>query len=306
MTKSISWIWFAVLLMAVVLMLTGCGEPSRAGRTSPATPINESSPAEVVRTPEATPPTASAENTPAVQVAEPLAAVEANVEALSVTPVGRPQDRTTDYGGRIPTDRFRAIPIEQTVVDTPPRESYEEILLLVPGGTRLEIEFLDGLSSQESEIGDRFVGRVVEAVNVDGYFAIPVGAEIGGEVVDVKRLRKIGGQARLALSFDRLGTLSGATIPIRASLFDEGRDETRRDAAIIGGAAVAGAVVGRAVKDKKKAKGGFVGTLLGAAVGVGIAAATEGEPIEVPAGSRASLVLEQDLEVTVRVRVIES
>lgn len=341
MTKNVTWIWLAALLAAICLVALGCGQPSVAERGSTAANAEDSSSIEVTQAPITPPQPAPTDEAVPIELVLLEPELETKIEpavpapvVVAEAPVASPNDRESalDQSGRgdsipevdnqeeegdqeavnpapelIPTDRFRAIPIERpTSTDRSPRETFEEVHLLVPAGTRLEIEFLDSLSSQENEIADRFAARVVETVTIDGYFAIPVGTEIGGEVVDVKRLRKIGGQARLALVFDQLGTQSGQTLPMQASLYDEGRNETRRDAAIIGGAAAAGAVVGRSVKDRKKGKGGLIGTILGAAVGAGIAAATQGEPIEVPAGTRTTLALEEDLEVTVRVRVIES
>ncbi len=205
-------------------------------------------------------------------------------------------------------DRFRAIPIEPAR-ERPERAAaakYREISLLVPAGTAIEVEFLDTLSSERSQPGDSFSTRVIESVTVDGYFAIPAGAEIRGVVADVQRLKKIGGQARLLLDFDRIYVPSGEEIPLVAALYDQGRSETSRDAATIGAAAAVGAIVGGVAKNGKKGKGRVIGALIGAVIGTGIAARTAGEAIEIPVGTAATLILDEDLSVSVRVRIVGS
>lgn len=216
------------------------------------------------------------------------------------------------------SDRFRAIPIESAPTTVQPvsealppspaprqrTESLREISLVVPAGTRLEAELEDQLSSQTSRAGQPFGARLVAPVSIDGYFAFPVGAEIVGHVEEVERARRIGGRARLLLVFDHLQLPQGE-VPLRASLYDETRGEGKRDAATIGGAAAAGAILGRAIGDEHRARGGTLGALIGAAIGTGIAASRQGEAIEMPVGTALELVLEEAVPVIIRVRVLD-
>ncbi|MEZ5333661.1 MAG: hypothetical protein R2991_16875 [Thermoanaerobaculia bacterium] len=169
----------------------------------------------------------------------------------------------------------------------------------VPAGTLVDVEILDSVSSATSQPGDRFATRVATDVVADGLVAIPAGALVSGVVTEAVPLRRIGGQARLALDLDRL-MVGGREVPISAGLAEAGRSETGKDAATIGGAAAAGAILGRSTAsrhDRKKAT--ILGTLLGAAAGTVIAAKTEGEEITLPEGTFVTLTLDQPVHLTV-------
>lgn len=195
---------------------------------------------------------------------------------------------------RMQVDRFRAIPT--TLVREP---AQREIELSLPAGSELEIELLDQLSSQTSEVGQRLQGRTTTDVFVDGHLMVPAGSEISGSVLDVVRRKKIGGRAALSLGFDRLDTGDDSASLI-ARIEIETASETPKDAATMAGGALAGALIGRA-NSKKKAKGAAVGAVVGAAVGTGVAVATKGETVELATGDRILLLLEEELRRTVRV-----
>jgi type IV secretory pathway VirB10-like protein len=168
----------------------------------------------------------------------------------------------------------------------------------VPAGTVLEVEMLDTISSEHSHIGDTFRARVSGNVRADGRVAIPNGSEVMGEVTEAVPLRKVGGQARLAVRFTDLVLPDGTTVPIDASFVQSGRNETGKDAATIGGGAAAGAILGRILSKGDRGKGGVIGALIGAAAGTAIASRTPGEPVTLAAGS----VVDLRLEGSVRIR----
>jgi hypothetical protein len=115
-------------------------------------------------------------------------------------------------------------------------------------------------------------------------------------------LRKVGGQAKLALRFTDLVLPSGATVPIDASFVQQGRNETGRDAATIGGAAAGGAILGRILNKGNRSRGSVIGAIIGAAAGTAIAARRAGEEVVIPEGSVVSLRLDDSVEVRVRGR----
>lgn len=168
----------------------------------------------------------------------------------------------------------------------------------VPAGTRMEVEFLNDLSSATSSPGDTFRARVASGVTADGALAIPAGSEVLGVVTEAVPLKKIGGKAKLALRFTDLVLPSGTTVPIRASFVEEGPSETKRDAATIGGAAAGGAVIGRILGKGNRSKGAVIGAILGAVAGTAIASKTQGEEVTIPSGTAVRLQL--DVPVTVR------
>jgi hypothetical protein len=184
----------------------------------------------------------------------------------------------------------------------PPREEPRTTEVTVPAGTRLEAELTRTLASNTSSPGDSFRARINEDVTQDGVVVIPRGSEILGEVTEAVPLKRIGGQARLALKLTDLVLPSGRTVPVTASFVQEGRNETPRAAAKIGGAAAGGAILGRILSQGGRSRGGVIGAILGAAAGTAIASKTPGEEVVIPEGSVVGLRLDGAVQVRVRLQ----
>lgn len=170
----------------------------------------------------------------------------------------------------------------------------------IPAGTSFDVEFLDTIGSATSREGDTFRVRLARDVTVDGDVAIPGGSELVGVVTESAPLGRVGGRARLGLRFTDLVLPSGSIVPIDASLVQEGRNETGRDAATIGGGAAAGAVLGRILNKKDRGRGSVIGAILGAAAGAVIASKTAGEEVTIPEGAVVSVRLDGPVEIRPR------
>lgn len=170
----------------------------------------------------------------------------------------------------------------------------------VPAGTQLDVEFTERLASNTNAPGETFRVRVTRDVMEDGEVAIPAGSEILGEVMEAVPLGRVGGQAKLELKFTDLVLPSGSSVPIDASFVQQGKSETGRDAATIGGGAAAGAILGRILNKGHRSKGAVIGAVIGAAAGTVIASRTPGEEVVFPAGSVVTLKLDDSVRVKVR------
>ena len=182
------------------------------------------------------------------------------------------------------------------VSQTTNKPSPQPVPLTVVAGETIDIEFRQSLSSHTSQPGQTFRVRVTQPVRVGAKIAIPAGSTIQGQVIEAEPAKKIGGRARLALDFQSLTLVSGATYTIDAVFAQAGKSQTGKDAAIIGGATLGGAVLGKQV-------GGDTGTIIGAvAGGIGGAFAakkTKGKPVEIPAGTFMILELTQPVTIDV-------
>jgi hypothetical protein len=171
----------------------------------------------------------------------------------------------------------------------------------VPSGTQLVVELQDGVSSSTSKVGDMFRARVVEPVSMNGEVVIEAGSEVTGLVTQAVRSKRIGGKARLGLELTGLELPSGEEGAISGAFYREGKSQTKKDAATIGGAAAGGAILGRVIgHDRgKEADGTAVGAIVGAAVGTGIAASNRGQDIVLPEGTKLSIHLAAPVRLTV-------
>lgn len=166
----------------------------------------------------------------------------------------------------------------------------------VPAGTVLQVRFEDHLSSHTSQSGSAFRTTVTQGVSIDGEEAIPAGAVVRGTIVEARGPKKVGGRAQLELDFHTLELPEAEPVAIAATFSARGRSETPKDAAIIGGSTLAGAILGEKVDD---GEGGVIGAIVGGVAGTAAAIKTKGKPVEVPSGTVMSIELTRP--VTVRV-----
>lgn len=234
---------------------------------------------------------APAAETPAAEDAQAAAPEQAPAPAPAKSPAAS-YSAPAPASPAPPSSRAEAAPAP---TPAPP----EPVIKTVPAGTVIAITFLDGLSSKTNVAGDTFQARVTDDVVIDGIPVIPAGSVVVGTVTEAVSLKKIGGRAKLALDFDRLELPSGRTALISAAFAQEGKSETKKDAATIGGAAAGGALLGRLIKKDDKDKGTLIGAVVGAAAGTAIAAKTEGEEVEIPVGVVLDIALNESTQVTV-------
>jgi hypothetical protein len=197
---------------------------------------------------------------------------EQQARAQAPRPAPKPREEAPAPAQEVPAaeaEEVRPAPVPEPEpeeeVEAEVREEPRAVPVDVPAGTAFDVEFLDTIGSATSRTGDTFRVRVSRDVFLDGDVVIPAGSEVVGVVTDAAPLRRVGGRAKLGLRFTDLVLPSGSTVPIDASLVQEGRSETGRDAATIGGGAAAGAVLGRILNKKDRGKGSVIGAILGAA-----------------------------------------
>lgn len=166
---------------------------------------------------------------------------------------------------------------------------------LLRAGMQFDVEIEDSLSSGTNQVGDTFRTELVADVRTaDGTLVAPAGSELWGEVVEVRPLRRVGGQAALGLTLDRLVLPTGESVEIRANLLELGKNK-KGDKARIAGAVIAGAILGSILGDSE---GALVGAAAGAAASTAYVVKSEGREVEIPAGTVVTLEIEE--VVTVR------
>lgn len=159
-------------------------------------------------------------------------------------------------------------------------------VVVVPAGTRLPVTLESAVSSGSNRTGDLVVARLSEAVRVGERAVLPAGSEVRGRVTAAVGSGRVKGSARLAVAFDSV-EVGDRRYEIEATRIDITAGSThKRDAALIGGGALVGAVV-----DGKKGAG------IGALLGGGAVLATKGKEVTLPAGTPVTLTLKRDLRL---------
>ncbi|MGD8374665.1 MAG: TrbI/VirB10 family protein [Acidobacteriota bacterium] len=163
-------------------------------------------------------------------------------------------------------------------------------IAIVAEGTLVTVALSTTLNSGTAAVGDRFEAEVTEPIAVEGEVVIPSGSRIRGLVDAAHAAKKGSGHGSLTLRFDRLVLPDGQEVELQAGLSQETAGKKKRNAAIIGGSAAGGAILGRVVGDDTK--DAAIGAAVAGAIATGVVMAQDGAQVELPAGTLLDLVLE--------------
>jgi hypothetical protein len=156
----------------------------------------------------------------------------------------------------------------------------------------LDVRLERALSSDTAQVEDRFEATTVVDLRENGRVLVPAGSRVRGVVTAVRNAGRVERKGELQLSFDQL-TVNGRNYPIRATVTQAlEAGGYREDAEKIGAGAAVGAVIGGILGG---VKGAITGILIG---GGGVVAATEGEDVNLAAGTILRIRLDQDLDVS--------
>jgi hypothetical protein len=125
--------------------------------------------------------------------------------------------------------------------------------LMIPSGTILRVLLIDGLSTDTNSAGDHFLASLAESIVVDGSTILPKGTKVRGRVIGVEDSGRVKGVASIRLELTDI-MQGNRTVAITTDTFAAtAESSTTRDAEIIGGGAVVGAVIGAIAGGKKGA-----------------------------------------------------
>ena len=161
----------------------------------------------------------------------------------------------------------------------------------VPVGTEFDVRLQNPLSSATAKVEDRIEATTLVDLRDGDRVIVPAGSVMRGVVSSVTKAGRIERKGALTVSFDRI-TISGRSYPIRGSVQQALESEgIRGEAGKIGVGAGVGAVLGAIL-------GGRRGALAGILIGGGsVVAATEGNDVDLPAGTTLRVRLDTPLTV---------
>ncbi len=167
--------------------------------------------------------------------------------------------------------------------------------LVVPEGTVLSVRLGTTLSTKTASVGDRFAATVTSPVRIDGSLAIPAGATIEGHVILAEQPGKSSGRGHLQLEYDQV-SFGGHRYDLdtRSRVYTSASG-SKKDAAMIGGGAVAGGVLGGILGGS--AGSAVKGAVIGGAAGTGASLLTRGPQLTLEAGRSLSMTLDRDVRV---------
>jgi hypothetical protein len=132
--------------------------------------------------------------------------------------------------------------------------------LIIPAGTHIRVRLGQSLDSRHSHAGERFVAYLDSPVVSRGRVVVPKGTAFEGRVIEAKSAGVFKGRALLGVRLDSFRLRGRTYLITTAADFRSGRSHGKRNLAIIGGGAGAGAGVGALA-------GGGIGAAVGAGTG---------------------------------------
>ena len=165
----------------------------------------------------------------------------------------------------------------------------------IPAGAKLRVALLDSVSSDKSRSGDSFMASLTEPIVVNGKTVLATGTKIRGRVVDANDSGRVKGLASLALKLMEIVRENGKPVSISTKQYTAVAQPTKkRDAAIIGGGAGLGAVIGAIAGG---GKGAAIGAAVGGGGGTGAVLATKGKEIRFAPEHVVSFTLASPIEI---------
>jgi hypothetical protein len=160
----------------------------------------------------------------------------------------------------------------------------------IPAGTAVTIRMIDGVDSKTAQAGQTFRASIDEPVVVGDETAIPRGADVVTQLVEVKEPGKLAGGGQLTLSLVSIN-IDGDVVDVNSqSVTQAGESRKGQSAKVIGGTAALGAIIGALASG---GRGAAIGAVAGAGAGTAVQVLTKGTEIRIPSETRLTFTLDR-------------
>lgn len=193
-----------------------------------------------------------------------------------------------------PTNEFEDPPYGDDKPATPSAPA--KVAYTAPSGSSVEARLDTSLDSGTATVGQAVTATLdSDLTDGAGQVVLPRGTKLSGTVTEAVSAKKVKKMSSIAFQLTSAQLPDGRTLAISAGQRIEGKGYTKKDAAIIGGSAAGGAVLGQVLGGDTE--GTAVGAILGGAIGSGVAMSRKGEDVAVAAGTVIALTMERPVTV---------
>lgn len=187
--------------------------------------------------------------------------------------------------------------------------SLKGTITTVPVGTSFEVITNSDISTEQNKVGEYITATLNQPVSVGYDTVIPAGSEIYGQITYSEDAGRAGRNAYMEVKFTAVKSPEGNKIPMMGKILTKDNTGVLRGGSVkqqlvkntsavavttttgLAAGAGIGAIAGGA------GTGAIIGSSVGGVVGLGYVIARKGREVEVPAGTKMIVSLEQPLTV---------
>jgi hypothetical protein len=221
-------------------------------------------------------------------------------QVAEATPPAAPQPEAKPVPSKPSTPRrshvrAAAPASESAPAAPPPPPPPQPITVTIPEGTVVTVRTIDAIDSATSSTGQIFRGSLDSSVIVDDRVVLPRGLNVKLKLVQASSAGKFQGRSELTVSLESI-SYQGKTYTVSSSdVQEKGASRGKRSAAVIGGGAVLGAIIGGIAGG---GKGAAIGAAAGGGGGTAVQAMTKGQQVKIPSETKLDFTLHAPVDVT--------
>jgi hypothetical protein len=193
--------------------------------------------------------------------------------------------------GPLPVAPVKPAPVAAPAPPPPP----QPVVVTIPSGTVVSVRTVDSIDSETSRTGQTFRGSLDAPVVVDDRVVLPKGLNVYLKIVEASSAGHIKGRSELTISLDSF-VYQGKTYRVATTdVQEKGSSRGKRSAAVIGGGAVLGAIIGGIAGG---GKGAAIGAAAGGGGGAAVQALTKGQQVKIPSETKLDFTTQDSFNVT--------
>jgi hypothetical protein len=171
----------------------------------------------------------------------------------------------------------------------------QPIIVRIPEGAVVSVRTIDTIDSSVNRTGQTFRGSLDAPIAVNDKMVVPKDSSVTLKLVSADSAGHISGRSELTVSLDSF-TFQGKKYLVSTSdVQQKGASRGKKSAAVIGGGAVLGAIIGGLAGG---GKGAAIGAAAGGGAGTAVQAVTKGEQVKIPAETKLDFTLHAPIDVS--------
>lgn len=218
--------------------------------------------------------------------------------APAPSPVSPDADASANQAPPLVPPPAPAVPVAQPA-PTPAPASPQPSEVVIPAGTTITVEMIDGIDSAVNHTGEAFHASLDRPLTVDNNVVVPRGADVLVQLTDASSAGRLKGKAELHLQLIKMDFEGRSYMLVSGTYEASGSSRGADSGKKIGGGAALGAILGAIAGG---GKGAAIGATIGGGGGAIYQGAKRGKSLKIAPETKLDFQLESPLTVTVMPR----